>query len=100
MTEIEVNSTILLPTDYHEITIENEQVKVIFNRDRFIKDYVRPIRNNLLTYSDWSQLPDSPLSEEKKEAWANYRQALRDFTGTIPNDINSVDEIVFPERSE
>lgn len=33
--------------------------------------------------SDWTQLPDSPLSTEDKQAWANYRQALRDMTDTI-----------------
>lgn len=35
-------------------------------------------RNALLRESDWTQLPDVPLST--KEAWATYRQALRDIT--------------------
>lgn len=35
-------------------------------------------RNQLLAASDWTQLPDVPL--ETKEAWATYRQALRDIT--------------------
>lgn len=35
-------------------------------------------RNDLLQQSDWTQLPDVPL--ETKEAWATYRQALRDIT--------------------
>jgi len=35
-------------------------------------------RNRLLTASDWTQLPDVPLAT--KEAWATYRQALRDIT--------------------
>ena len=30
--------------------------------------------------TDWSQLPDSPLSEEKKLEYKNYRQALRDVS--------------------
>ena len=33
----------------------------------------------LLKESDWTQLPDSPLSAEKKAEWAAYRQALRDL---------------------
>ena len=33
-------------------------------------------RNELLQKSDWTQLPDSPAD---KEAWATYRQALRDL---------------------
>lgn len=36
------------------------------------------LRNSLLQKTDWTQLPDVPL--ETKEAWATYRQALRDIT--------------------
>lgn len=39
---------------------------------------VRDKRNQLLAASDWTQLPDVPLAT--KEAWAIYRQALRDIT--------------------
>ena len=39
---------------------------------------VRTKRNDLLAASDWTQLPDVPLAT--KEAWAAYRQALRDIT--------------------
>lgn len=35
-------------------------------------------RARLLVSSDWTQLPDVPLAT--KEAWATYRQALRDIT--------------------
>ena len=41
---------------------------------------VRSMRNNELTASDWTQLPDSPLTPEIKAEWAVYRQALRDVT--------------------
>jgi hypothetical protein len=40
---------------------------------------MRQIRNGLLTASDWTQLPDAPCD---REAWATYRQALRDFPAT------------------
>ena len=36
-------------------------------------------RSALLYGSDWTQMPDSPLSESKKTEWATYRQALRDL---------------------
>lgn len=39
---------------------------------------VRRQRDALLAQSDWTQLPDVPLAT--KEAWAIYRQALRDVT--------------------
>lgn len=47
-------------------------------------------RNNRLSTSDWTQMPDSPLSVEQKAAWAAYRQALRDITNQegFPQSIN------------
>ena len=41
---------------------------------------IREKRNRLLFECDWTQLSDSPLSEEKKGVWAIYRQELRDIT--------------------
>jgi hypothetical protein len=35
-------------------------------------------RNRLLVASDWTQLPDVPLTT--KEVWATYRQELRDIS--------------------
>jgi len=40
----------------------------------------REQRNQLLADSDWTQMNDSPLSNEDKTAWATYRQTLRDIT--------------------
>lgn len=36
-------------------------------------------RDQLLAASDWTQLPDSPLSVDDRTEWAIYRQALRDL---------------------
>jgi hypothetical protein len=36
-------------------------------------------RDRLLKESDWTQTADSPVD---REAWATYRQALRDFPAT------------------
>jgi hypothetical protein len=41
------------------------------------KSEVRKERNNRLTASDWTQVADAPVD---KQAWATYRQALRDIT--------------------
>jgi hypothetical protein len=37
----------------------------------------RAFRNTLLSDCDWTQLPDAPVNTQ---AWANYRQGLRDVT--------------------
>ena len=40
----------------------------------------RSTRNQLLSDSDWTQMSDSPLTDEAKALWATYRTALRDIT--------------------
>jgi hypothetical protein len=40
---------------------------------------MRMHRDRLLAESDWTQVADSPVD---REAWATYRQALRDFPAT------------------
>ena len=47
---------------------------------------IREQRNMLLLQSDWTQLPDSPLSDSKKQEWRDYRQALRDFPESGSNE--------------
>jgi hypothetical protein len=39
-------------------------------------EFLRLHRDRLLAASDWTQLPDAPVS---KTTWATYRQALRDL---------------------
>lgn len=39
---------------------------------------VRAFRDELLNKTDFSQLPDTPVSEEEKEKYRRYRQYLRD----------------------
>jgi len=36
-------------------------------------------RDRLLAESDWTQVADAPVD---RQAWADYRQALRDFPAT------------------
>jgi len=43
---------------------------------------LRGQRDALLSSSDWTQMPDSPLSDAKKQEWATYRQQLRDLPST------------------
>lgn len=40
-------------------------------------DMIRCQRDGMLAASDWTQLPDAPID---RQAWAVYRQALRDIT--------------------
>jgi hypothetical protein len=49
---------------------------------------VRIQRSTLLTQSDWTQLPNSGLSDEDKTSWEVYRQALRDLPENISEDLS------------
>jgi hypothetical protein len=48
-------------------------------------------RNAELAASDWTQLPDAPVS---KSAWASYRQSLRD----LPAQGTKAEDAVFPVK--
>ena len=37
-------------------------------------------RNQLLQQSDWTQIPNNPLTPDQQQQWAVYRQELRDIT--------------------
>lgn len=40
---------------------------------------MRADRSAALRNSDWTQMPDTPMSAQQKQAWAVYRQQLRDL---------------------
>ena len=48
---------------------------------------IRGERDRLLATSDWTQLPDAPLTAKQRHAWRDYRQALRDApaSGALPD---------------
>jgi len=50
--------------------------------ETFAVSQMREKRSGLLALSDWTQMPDSPLTDEQRGAWADYRQKLRDFPST------------------
>jgi hypothetical protein len=44
---------------------------------------LRLCRTARLIESDWTQLDDAPLTPAQKEAYKEYRQALRDYPATV-----------------
>ena len=54
-------------------------------------EQIRNWRNVELKATDWTQLPDAPTD---KEAWAEYRQALRD----LPAQGGLADDVEFPTK--
>jgi hypothetical protein len=47
--------------------------------DEHLLERMRNHRDRLLKESDWTQVADAPVD---REAWATYRQTLRDFPAT------------------
>lgn len=63
------------PTQFHDFNYTSRQWT--FNAVSAWAD-VRRRRDATLAASDWTQLPDVPIPT--RDAWATYRQALRDIT--------------------
>lgn len=84
------------PERPNEFYYYGAECELMFNQDAFVLA-TRKKRNSLLSASDWTQLPDSPLTDEKKAEWSQYRQALRD----LPNsDISDPNLIQWPQSPE
>ena len=56
---------------------------------------VRQDRDQRLFVCDWTQMPDCALSASQKDAWAIYRQALRDVPAAN-SSVTSLNDITWP----
>lgn len=59
-------------------------------------DAINVQRIQLLYQSDWTQIPNNPLTPEKQQEWADYRQQLRD----IPTQSGYPFNVVWPTQPE
>ena len=86
------------PSDDHEFDFILEQwvdTKTDEIRHQEVLEATRRDRNVKLAASDWTQIPDSPLNEEQKGAWATYRQQLRDITEQLTG-ITDIGQVPWP----
>lgn len=81
-----------LSKDYKVIDGKHTHSPFIQNQEELLEN-IRKTRNALLSDSDWTQVEDSPLPQEKKAAWKNYRQELRDLT-----DLDNLTTIIWPAQ--
>jgi hypothetical protein len=58
--------------------------------DESVWERLRIKRNTMLQQSDWTQILDAPVNQQ---AWATYRQELRD----LPETTDDPREAVWPE---
>lgn len=77
--------------------VRNVIVARELTQEEKIEEWIRRPRNFFLAQSDWTQLPDAPLTEAKKAEWAAYRQQLRAMP-TVYASIQEISELVIPTQ--
>jgi hypothetical protein len=70
----------LLPVGCMKISEDEANSILKANAQTPTAEEVKSERAYRLAQSDWTQLPDSPLTAEARSAWAVHRQALRNVT--------------------
>jgi hypothetical protein len=70
------------PDSFRPAKAEDGSVTLVPNPDWYWTQ-LRAERNRRLAATDWTQLADAHLSQEKKDAWAAYRQELRDLPDEV-----------------
>lgn len=79
-----------------KVDITQDPPVVLHNQNQVpVIALVRQRRNIMLTACDWTQGPDSPLSDSKKAEWQTYRQALRDVPVNQAS-VNDLFDVVWP----
>lgn len=76
-----------------EVTLKGDQT--LDSADIDIMLYIRSWCREVLQSTDWTQLPDSPLSAENKEKYRVFRQKVRDLPAKYNNN-TKLDEIEWP----
>lgn len=70
----------------------------VFRQISYVMSFITIKRDEKLQQSDWTQLPDVPLTTEQKAVWATYRQELRDYINNnreqIANQFFEQEEVV------
>ena len=86
----EVYSSSFNPSDhkYYDASTETFSGPTDAEQDALDFQALRFKRDRLLAQSDWTQSPDSPLSDTKKQEWATYRQQLRDLPSNTTDPSN------------
>ena len=82
------------PSDLYEWNLATESWEI--NIDLLYEE-IRKERDQRLYASDWTQIPDAPLTAEQKAAWATYRQELRDVPANNTN-ITDLSQVVWPTQ--
>jgi hypothetical protein len=84
--------------DSKHIIVDGQVVDKVVDNSIFI-DELRLNRDVLLSETDWTQIPDAPLTDEQKAQYKAYRQALRDLPSKY-DTITDIAEVNFPRLED
>ena len=90
----QINNEVIELTAEEEAVLNARENSVPSPFEKAMKN-LRFKRNNLLTESDWTVLPDTPIAD--KTAWQTYRTKLRDITENLTT-VEDVETVVFPTK--
>lgn len=76
--------------------LQNRQAKLKQKKIDDKWNTMRAKRTELLRETDFTQLADVPLTQEVKDKYENYRQALRD----LPDNIVDIDDFEYPNLED
>jgi len=68
-----------------DLDLDDDEMTDADKRQLF-RNELRELRDKYLQESDWTQMPDSPISNELKQRYSEYRQQLRDLPDTYENE--------------
>jgi hypothetical protein len=89
---IEDSQAIQMPFKPDQYSVFNYTTKQWVENERMAIINVSDKRQKLLYSTDWTQIPNGPLTQQQQEAWAVYRQQLRD----IPEQSGYPFNVVWP----
>ena len=72
----------------NEIQRQKDLGDASVSQSSFLWEKLRNERDNLLLFSDFTQLGDIGLSDSKKAEWVTYRKALRDLPANTSDPAN------------
>ena len=90
----QINNEVIELTAEEEAVLNARENSIPSPFEKAMKN-LRFKRNNLLTESDWTVLPDSPIAD--KTAWQTYRQELRDITSGLTT-IEDIKAVTWPTK--
>lgn len=73
-----------------ESGVPEEQIDESLDKEMW--DEIRNYRDELLRGTDWTLMPDSPLDEDEKSQWIDFRRELR----KIPQKNSSPENVEWP----